>query len=47
MYQLNIKNVFLHGDLQEEIYMDQPLRYVVLGSENLVCRLKKELFGLK
>jgi len=46
MYQLDIKNAFLHGDLHEA-YIDQPPGYVVSGSENLVCRLKKALYGLK
>jgi len=47
MYQLGIKNAFLHGNLQEEVYMNQPLGYVVSGSENLVCRFKKTLYRLK
>ena len=47
MYQLDIKNAFLHGDLQEELYMDQPSGYVVSGNDNLVCWLKKALYGLK
>ena len=47
LYQLNIKNAFLHGDLKKEVYMDQPPGYVVAGSEHLVCRLQKALYGLK
>jgi hypothetical protein len=45
--QLDVKTNFLHGDLEEEIYMKQPQGYEVKGKENLVCRLKKRLYGLK
>ncbi|KAL5762397.1 hypothetical protein ACOSP7_018661 [Xanthoceras sorbifolium] len=45
--QLDVKTVFLHGDLEEEIYMRQPEGFKEAGKENLVCRLKKSLYGLK
>jgi hypothetical protein len=45
--QLDVKTTFLHGDLEEEIYMQQPQGYEVKGKANLVCRLKKSLYGLK
>ena len=45
--QLDVKTTFLHGDLEEEIYMHQPQVYEVKGKENFVCRLKKSLYGLK
>jgi hypothetical protein len=45
--QLDVKTTFLHGDLEEEIYMQQPQRYGVKGKENLVCKLNKRLYGLK
>jgi len=47
LHQMDVKNVFLHGDLQEEMYMEQPPGYVDQTHLNLVCRLKKVLYGLK
>ncbi|WVZ81831.1 hypothetical protein U9M48_029166 [Paspalum notatum var. saurae] len=45
--QLDVKTAFLHGELEEDIYIDQPEGFVVPGKEDLVCRLKKSLYGLK
>jgi len=45
--QMDVKTVFLHGDLEEEIYMEQPEGFKVKGKEDYVCRLKKSLYGLK
>ncbi|KAL0329494.1 UNVERIFIED_CONTAM: Retrovirus-related Pol polyprotein from transposon TNT 1-94 [Sesamum radiatum] len=48
MYQMDIKNAFLYGDLNENIYMEQPLSYVAQGEKQLmVCKLKKAIYGLK
>ena len=47
LIRLDVKTVFLHGDLQEEIYMEQPKGFVASGQEHLVSRLKKSLDGLK
>ena len=46
-HQLDIKNVFLHGDLIEGVYLEQPLGFVAQGESGLVCRLHCSLYGLK
>jgi hypothetical protein len=45
--KMDVKKTFLHGDLEEEIYMKQPEGFAVKGKKELVCRLKKSLYGLK
>jgi hypothetical protein len=47
LHQMDVKNVLLHVDLHEEMYMEQPPSYVDQTHPNLVCRLKKNLYGLK
>ena len=47
IYQIDVKTVFLNGDLDEEIYMDQPEEFVKHGQESKVCKLTKSLYGLK
>jgi len=43
---VDISQAFIHGDLEEEIYMRQPPGFQVKGPE-YVCRLKKSLYGLR
>ena len=45
--QMDVKTTFLHGILQERIYMSQPEGFVKKGQEEKVCLLKKALYGLK
>ncbi|KAH9706020.1 Integrase catalytic domain-containing protein [Citrus sinensis] len=45
--QMDVKTTFLHGELQEEIVIQQPKGYVTSGKEDCVCLLKKSLYGLK
>lgn len=45
--QLDVKTAFLHGVIEEEIFMDQPEGYVVKGKESYVYKLGKALYGLK
>ena len=47
IYQMDVKTAFLNGDLEEEIYMDQPEVFVEFGRESKVCKLTKSLYGLK
>jgi len=45
--QLDMKTSFLHDELEERIYIKQPEGFVQEGQENIVCLLKKFLYGLK
>ena len=47
LQQFDVKNAFLHGDLEEEIYMEIPPGFGNDLDKNKVCRLKKALYGLK
>ncbi|KAL5823155.1 hypothetical protein ACOSQ4_021055 [Xanthoceras sorbifolium] len=47
LQQFDVKNAFLHGNLEEEIYMKVPLGFGSTNEEQVVCKLKKALYGLK
>ena len=44
--KLDVKTAFLHGELEEDIYIDQLEGFVLPGKEHLVWKLKKSLYGL-
>ena len=45
IYQVDVKIVFLNGDLEKEIYRDQPEGFVEFGQESNVCKLNKSQYG--
>ena len=47
VYQMNVKSEFLNGDLEEEVYIEQPEGFLLSKNEDYVCKLKKALYGLK
>jgi hypothetical protein len=47
IHQMKVKTAFLNGELEEEIYMDQPDGFIANDQEGKVCKLLKSLYGLK
>eukprot|EP00253_Pinus_taeda_P008235 PITA_08235 len=44
---MDVKSAFLNGDIEEEVYIEQPDGFILGNDPNLVCRLKKDLYSLK
>jgi Reverse transcriptase (RNA-dependent DNA polymerase) len=47
LHQMDVKNTFLQGMLEEEVYMAPPPGYIQQDNSNLVCKLEKLIYGLK
>jgi transposase InsO family protein len=47
IHQMDVKTAFLNGDIDHEVYMQQPEGFVEHGSEGKVCKLHKSIYGLK
>nr|GEW37930.1 zinc finger, CCHC-type [Tanacetum cinerariifolium] len=47
IHQMDVKTAFLNVDLEEEVYMNQPLSFIINGNENKMCKLIKSLYRLK
>jgi len=47
LHQMDVKNAFLNGVVDQEMYIEQPKGFTFHESESHVCKLKKALYGLK
>jgi hypothetical protein len=47
LHQMDVRTAFLNGELEEEVYMKQLEDFILNEQENLVCKLKKSIYGLK
>ncbi|KAA0048751.1 Retrovirus-related Pol polyprotein from transposon TNT 1-94 [Cucumis melo var. makuwa] len=47
LHQMDVKTVFLNGNIDETIYMVQPENFVSNNSKSMVCKLKESIYGLK
>ena len=44
---MDVKTAFLNGDLDEDVYVEQPTGFAEVGKKNLVYKLNKLIYGLK
>lgn len=47
IYQFDVKSTFLNGELELEVYVSQPIEFIINGNEDKVYKLKKALYKLK
>ena len=47
VYQMDVKYEFLIGNLEEEVYIEQPKGFILGNYEKFVFKLKKALYGIK
>jgi len=47
LHQMDVKTAFLNGNLEEDVYMDQPVGFIKEGKEHMACKLKKSIYELK
>eukprot|EP00253_Pinus_taeda_P028165 PITA_28165 len=45
--QMDVKTAFLNGDIEEEVYIEQPKGFETFDRDSHVCRLKRALYGMK
>ena len=47
IWKMDVKTVFLNGNLEEELYMMQPKGFIAKNQKHMVCKLKRSIYGLK
>jgi hypothetical protein len=47
VYHMDVKSSFMNGELEEEVYIEQPEGFQLSENTDYVCKLKKALYGLK
>jgi len=47
LHQMDVKTIFLNRNLEEDVYLDQPVRFTKEGKEHMVCKLKRSIYGHK